>query len=160
MVWSQYSILNIVIHWAQTPKYKNCLCCSSARILSWSLSISSFLHSKIKLDVQYLYILTSFPHFKTLNRSFYSSLHNLNFSDSYIFWIWYLEVFNSVWEGGSAADSEMIAFNPIDFTMGLIFPRSEVTQNFICLRSMGSQDPKKISFFNWYCLVRSPSTIM
>ena len=36
MVWSQYSILNIVIHGAQTPKYKNCLCCSSARILSWS----------------------------------------------------------------------------------------------------------------------------
>ena len=36
MVWSQHSILNIVIHGAQTPKYKNCLCCSSARILSWS----------------------------------------------------------------------------------------------------------------------------
>ena len=36
MVWSQYSILNIVIHGAQTPKYKNCLCCSSARMLSWS----------------------------------------------------------------------------------------------------------------------------
>ena len=38
MVWSLYSILNIVIHGAQTPKYKNCLCCSSARILSWSLT--------------------------------------------------------------------------------------------------------------------------
>ena len=37
MVWSQYVIPNIVIHGAQTPKYKNCLCCSSARILSWSL---------------------------------------------------------------------------------------------------------------------------